>query len=102
MSLVVTGVDGYDQVYVPTWSVMNDQDDIVWYSAEKQADGTWAYTVDLSNHNSTGNYMIHVYGKRDGKQELITGTTAYVENCRLGSQPRFLRTAAPCGSSRRI
>ena len=79
MSLVVTGVDGYDQVYVPTWSVMNGQDDIVWYSAEKQADGTWAYTVDLSNHNSTGNYMIHVYGKRDGKQELITSTTAYVE-----------------------
>lgn len=79
MSLVVTGVDGYDQVYVPTWSVMNGQDDIVWYPAEKQADGTWAYTVDLSNHNSTGNYMIHVYGKRDGKQELITSTTAYVE-----------------------
>ena len=79
MSLVVTGVDGYDQVYVPTWSVMNGQDDIVWYPAEKQADGTWTYTVDLSNHNSTGNYLIHVYGKRDGKQELITGTTANVE-----------------------
>lgn len=79
MRLVVTGVDGYDQVYLPTWSVVNGQDDIVWYSAEKQADGTWACTADLSNHNSTGKYMIHVYGRKDGKQELLTSTTANVE-----------------------
>lgn len=79
MRLVVTGVDGYDQVYVPTWSVMNGQDDIVWYSAEKQADGTWACAADLLNHNSTGKYLIHVYGRKDGKQELLTSTTAYVE-----------------------
>lgn len=79
MQLVVTNIGEYEQVYLPTWSAVNGQDDIVWYPAVKQADGTWTYTVDLSNHNSTGNYMIHVYGKRDGKQELITGTTAYVE-----------------------
>lgn len=84
MRLVVTGVDGYDQVYLPTWSVVNGQDDIVWYSAEKQTDGTWACTADLSNHNSTGKYLIHVYGKRDGKQELLTSTTANVE--KLASQ----------------
>lgn len=79
MRLVVTGVDGYDQVYLPTWSVVSGQDDIVWYSAEKQAGGTWACTVDLSNHNSTGKYLIHVYGRKDGKQELLTSTTANVE-----------------------
>ena len=79
MRLVVTGVDGYDQVYLPTWSVVNGQDDIVWYSAEKQTDGTWACTADLSNHNSTGKYLIHVYGRKDGKQELLTSTTANVE-----------------------
>lgn len=79
MRLVVTGVDGYDQVYLPTWSVVNGQDDIVWYSAEKQADGTWACAADLLNHNSTGKYLIHVYGRKDGKQELLTSTTANVE-----------------------
>lgn len=79
MRLVVTGVDGYDQVYLPMWSEVNGQDDIVWYSAEKQADGTWACTADLSNHNSTGKYLIHVYGRKDGKQELLTSTTANVE-----------------------
>ena len=79
MRLVVTGVDGYDQVYLPMWSEVNGQDDIVWYSAEKQADGTWACTADLLNHNSTGKYLIHVYGRKDGKQELLTSTTANVE-----------------------
>ena len=79
MRLVVTGLDGYEQVSLPTWSVVNGQDDIVWYAAAKQSDGTWTCTVDLTDHNSTGKYLIHVYGKKDGKQELITSTTANVE-----------------------
>ncbi len=58
---------------------MNGQDDIVWYPAVKQADGTWTYTVNLANHNSTGNYLIHVYGAKNGKMEMLTNTTAYVE-----------------------
>lgn len=79
MDLSFTGADAGENLWFAVWSGENGQDDIVWYPAVKQADGTWTYTVDLSNHNSTGNYMIHVYGKRDGKQELITSTTAYVE-----------------------
>ena len=89
MSLVVTGVDGYDQVYVPTWSVVNGQDDIVWYPAEKQADGTWAYTVDLRKHHTAGQYMIHVYGRNEqgGELHLLTNTTAYVKRAILPDDP---------------
>ena len=79
MQLVVTNIGEYEQVYLPTWSAVNGQDDIVWYPAEKQADGTWTYTVNLANHNSTGNYLIHVYGAKNGKMEMRTNTTAYVE-----------------------
>ena len=79
MQLVVTNIGEYEQVYLPTWSAVNGQDDIVWYPAVKQADGTWAYTVNLANHNSTGNYLIHVYGAKNGKMEMRTNTTAYVE-----------------------
>ena len=89
MSLVVTGVDGYDQVYLPTWSVMNGQDDIVWYPAEKQADGTWAYTVDLRKHHTAGQYMIHVYGRNEqsGELHLLTNTTAYVKHAVFPDEP---------------
>ena len=79
MQLVVTNIGEYEQVYLPTWSAVNGQDDIVWYPAEKKADGTWAYTVNLANHNSTGNYLIHVYGVKNGKMEMRTNTTVYVE-----------------------
>ena len=89
MRLVVTGVDGYDQVYLPMWSEVNGQDDIVWYSAEKQADGTWAYTVDLRKHHTAGQYMIHVYGRNEqgGELHLLTNTTAYVKRAILPDDP---------------
>ena len=79
MQIVARNIEGYDKVYFPVWSAVNGQDDIVWYPAVKQADGTWAYTVNLANHNSTGNYLIHVYGAKNGKMEMLTNTTAYVE-----------------------
>ena len=79
MQIVARNIEGYDKVYFPVWSAVNGQDDIVWYPAEKQADGTWTYTVNLANHNSTGNYLIHVYGAKNGKMEMRTNTTAYVE-----------------------
>ena len=79
MQIVARNIEGYDKVYFPVWSAVNGQDDIVWYPAVKQADGTWAYTVNLANHNSTGNYLIHVYGAKNGKMEMRTNTTAYVE-----------------------
>ena len=78
-----------DQVYLPTWSVVNGQDDIVWYPAEKQADGTWAYTVDLRKHHTAGQYMIHVYGRNEqgGELHLLTNTTAYVKRAILPDDP---------------
>ena len=79
MKVVARSIEGYDTVYFPVWSEVNGQDDIAWYPAEKQADGSWAYTVNLPNHNSVGSYLIHVYGKKDGKMEMLTSTTAYVE-----------------------
>ena len=65
------------QVWFPTWSQKNGQDDLQWYEARKQADGSWTYSVALSRHNTTGTYFIHAYG--NSKQNLVAHTTAYVE-----------------------
>lgn len=43
------------------WSDDKGQDDIVWYDAEKQADGSWTATVKSSKHKSAGNYQVHCY-----------------------------------------
>ena len=79
MQITVKNAETYDQVYLPVWSEVNGQDDLVWYNAEKQADGSWTYTVNLAEHNFVGRYQIHVYGKKDGTQELIAHTWTTVE-----------------------
>lgn len=49
-----------EEVLVPTWSVPDEQDDIIWYKAEKQDDGTWTATVDLADHPGTP-VVSHIY-----------------------------------------
>ena len=78
MQITVKNAETYEQVYLPVWSEVNGQDDLVWYNAEKQADGSWTYTVNLAEHNSVGRYQIHVYGKKNGNQELIAHTAVNV------------------------
>ena len=77
LNLTLTGGSDLSQVWFPTWSEKNGQDDLQWYEAKKQADGSWTYSVALSRHNTTGTYIIHAYG--NNKKNLVAHTTAYVE-----------------------
>lgn len=50
------------EIKVPTWSAINGQDDIVWYSAKKSKDGTYVVDVNIKNHKySMGTYISHAY-----------------------------------------
>lgn len=56
--------DLYHSISVPTWSEHKGQDDLVWYPATKNADGSWQVLVDLGRHQfDTGRYHIHTYTK---------------------------------------
>ncbi len=79
MRIIVNNAGDYDHVYLPVWSEVDGQDDLVWYDAVRQADGTWTYTVNLTSHQSAGEYQIHVYGEKDGILQMLTHTTAQVE-----------------------
>ena len=78
MQITVKNAGAYEKVMIPVWSEVNGQDDIKWYKATKQAGGSWTCDVDLAAHNSMGRYLIHVYGTKAGKTELIANTTASV------------------------
>ena len=78
IKITVRNAEGYEKISVPVWSEVNGQDDIKWYKATKQAGGSWTCDVDLAAHNSMGRYLIHVYGTKAGKTELIANTTASV------------------------
>ena len=76
----VSAPHGVQEVKLPTWSSEHGQDDIVWYTATKQANGTYKLTVNAANHKgSTGEYNVHLYYVQgDGKLVGVGGTTTKV------------------------
>ena len=77
--IVVSGISssgGVKSVSLPTWSTANGQDDIKWYDAERQADGTYRKRVRLSDHNNfEGEYNVHLYYvQNDGSLVGVSGT----------------------------
>lgn len=57
----------------PTWSVTGGQDDLVWYPAKKQADGSFAATIIRSNHLHDGVYITDVYVKNAAGLQKFAG-----------------------------
>ena len=86
----VKAPNGVASVSVPIWSDVNGQDDLVWYVATKQNDGTYKVSVKASDHkNSTGKYNIHLYyNQLNGKQIGVTATTTEVT---IGKRPEELK-----------
>ena len=85
--VIVSGVSspyGVREVKLPTWSSVNGQDDIIWYTAARQSDGTYKVTVKATDHKrSTGEYNIHLYYVQyDGQLVGVTGTTTTVSMAR--------------------
>ena len=72
---------GVSEVQVPTWSDVNGQDDLIWYSATKQSDGTYRAKVRSQDHkNSLGMYHVHLYYiQQDGTRVGVSSTTTQVE-----------------------
>ena len=81
--VVVTNVSGggkaVQEVRVPIWSDKNGQDDLTWYHADKQSDGSYKVHVDTASHKGdVGTYSVHLYYMLDGKRTYITETKATV------------------------
>ena len=47
----------------------NGQDDLTWYHADKQSDGSYKVHVDKASHKGdAGTYSVHLYYMLDGKR----------------------------------
>ncbi|WP_049617539.1 GBS Bsp-like repeat-containing protein [Streptococcus sp. X13SY08] len=67
---------GLKTVKIPVWTSANGQDDLKWYLATKQADGSYLLTVDKTNHkNELGEYQIHLYYEDASNRLLGVGST---------------------------
>ena len=89
----VKAPNGVETVSVPIWSEINGQDDIIWYTANRQNNGTYTVNVKTSAHkNSTGLYNVHLYYvQKDGQMTGVGGTTTQVF---IGKTPEQLKPKA--------
>lgn len=64
VKVTISDVPAYmTSIVLPTWTENKGQDDIKWYQATKQSDGSYTYTFYAKNHNfESGHYNVHVYG----------------------------------------
>ncbi len=75
----IKAVSGVAKVQVPVWSTSN-QNDIRWYEAEKQSDGSYIVHVKISTHNyNTGRYAIHMYLYTNNGLTYFKGTSQEVK-----------------------
>lgn len=61
--------DDIVNIYLPTWSDVNGQDDVVWHRAEPLEKGHYHLSLPLGQyHDDEGQYQVHVYGEtKDGQ-----------------------------------
>lgn len=86
----ITAPNGISKILLPTWSDVNGQDDIKWYTAVKQSDGSYQLAIDAKNHNGdSGSYSIHAYGEEADGRSVFLGNAAasvrYVETPIMGA-----------------
>ena len=73
----VKAPNGVRTVSVPIWSETGGQDDLVWYTANRQANGTYTINVKAADHkNSTGLYNVHLYYVQNNGQLTGVGGTS--------------------------
>lgn len=86
-NLITLSVSGFEtincsvkEILFPVWSDANGQDDLKWYPAKVQSDGSYTVTIDIEDHKKQGGtYQIHCYSKNDkGKLDFLGNTKAEV------------------------
>ncbi|NQH00136.1 cell wall hydrolase [Streptococcus suis] len=71
------------KILVPIWSDINGQDDLRWYSATRQSDGTYKVSVNKKDHKySIGKYHIHVYYDSYGSKNIVATTAVNLPSSR--------------------
>ena len=80
----VVSPTGLKEVLVPSWSVADGQDDLIWHKAVRQADGSYRATIKASDHkNSVGQYQVHVhYLDQENRRRYVTETIVEVRQSR--------------------
>lgn len=79
MKVNLVGGNAYQAVSFVVWTEENGQDDLRWYEAKRSLDGSWAYTIDLEDHQSQGLCYVHVYVSDGQTSNMLRQISLIVE-----------------------
>ncbi|MBD5542616.1 MAG: hypothetical protein HDR00_15765, partial [Lachnospiraceae bacterium] len=87
MTVTAAGVLGVGTMRFAVWSAVNGQDDLIWYTAKDNGNGTWTAVVPISAHKgSAGTYYVHAYGQNIyTTNQFLKDTTFKVEGPKVGT-----------------
>lgn len=74
LSIDTNQVKDKTKILYAVWSEVNGQDDLQWYTADKNGN----YVVKYDNHKGLGNYHIHTYSGESGKLVNLNTLTVRV------------------------
>ena len=76
VTCTVTDPSGVAKVTMPTWSVKNNQDDLVWHEATISGNTATFYVRASDHNNEAGDYITHIYAtdKRGYQSGASAGT----------------------------
>lgn len=99
----VTGESNISKIEVPVWCATNGQDDLTWYTAKKQSNGTYTVDVAVKNHKSQyGTYIADVYiidkkgvrGTQLGRADAVmSNTKASTNAAKIGTDEKQFKAS---------
>ena len=67
-----------EKVYFPSWSVVNDQDDVVWYEGKRNENTSWSADVHTKTHTNSGDFICDVYEEINGQMKSLGRVEFYI------------------------
>ncbi|WP_430607410.1 hypothetical protein IGJ55_000845 [Enterococcus sp. AZ170] len=65
------------EVYFATWSEDGGQDDLIWYRAQRNENGTWSANINVTNHAKAGKYIVHTYAKMNRNTQIGVSSNTF-------------------------
>ncbi len=65
------------KVQFAVWTETKGQDDLVWYDAAKQSDGTYRIRVDVLKHKHAGKFIVHAYAVNSAGNKVFQASKVF-------------------------
>jgi len=86
------------KVQLAVWSESKAKDDLRWYTAKKQADGSWKTNITVKNHKGVGLHNVQAYVVLKNGKKISIGQSSYEVTAPTTSAPTIESVDAMAGS----